>query len=80
MMVFIDHWPKTQMAVPEKLKSKVLELCSVVENADELPPIKYAVRCGELINEVNNLLDSVPRDSSVEAEVMDWESTYWQLW
>ena len=42
--------------VPVELPSKVEALCPAVENDDELPPIKYALRCGRLINEVRTML------------------------
>lgn len=55
------------VAVPEGWKGKVLELCSAVENDDDLPPVKYALKCGRLINEVKDMLTAAPSpDRSVE--------------
>lgn len=47
--------------VPEEWKTKVLALCSAVENDDELPPLKYALKCGRLINEVKEMLTAAPQ-------------------
>lgn len=59
------------VAVPEGLKSKVLELCSAVENDEDLPPVKYALKCGRLINEVKDILTAAPSpDHSGDANKM----------
>jgi len=54
------HPAPPSVAVPEGWKSKVLELCSAVENDEDLPPVKYALKCGRLINEVKDILTAAP--------------------
>jgi hypothetical protein len=55
-----DHAPDQLIApqpvVPQALIEKVTALCAVVENDEELPPIKWALKCNGLINEVKALL------------------------
>ena len=48
-------------AVPDDVRAKVLEFCSAVENADDLPLNKCALRCGRLVNEVKDMLAAAPR-------------------
>ena len=35
-----------------QLQELALQLCDAVENNDDLPPIKYALKCGYLVNKV----------------------------
>jgi hypothetical protein len=58
----VEHYSPAppSVAVPDGLKSKVLELCSAVENDEDLPPVKYALKCGRLINEVKDMLTAAP--------------------
>ena len=55
-----DHAPDQLIApqpvVPQALIEKVTALCAAVENDEELPPIKWALKCNGLINEVKALL------------------------
>ena len=39
----------------ERLKITAMNLVNAVENNDDLPPIKYALKCGRLVNEVRAL-------------------------
>lgn len=57
------------VAVPEGWKEKVLELCSAVENDDDLPPVKYALKCGRLINEVKDMLTAAPSPAQSVDEI-----------
>ena len=57
---FVSYPAPPSVAVPEGLKSKVMELCSAVENGEDLPPVKYALKCGRLINEVKDMLTAAP--------------------
>ncbi|WP_027854404.1 hypothetical protein [Marinobacterium litorale] len=36
----------------DQLKAMALRLCDAVENMDELPPTKYALKCGRLVNQI----------------------------
>ena len=36
----------------DQLKELALQLCDAVENNDDLPPIKYALKCGYLVNQL----------------------------
>jgi hypothetical protein len=47
-----------QPVVPQALIEKVTALCAAVENDEELPPIKWALKCNGLINEVKALLSA----------------------
>lgn len=59
------------VVVPEGWKAKVLDLCSAVENDEDLPPVKYALKCGRLINEVKDMLTAAPApDHSGDANKM----------
>lgn len=42
--------------LPIIFKEKISQLCAAVENDRELPPIKYALLCGRLINEVRAMI------------------------
>ena len=62
MMAMYDHvknkeaHPKpTGGGVPEGLTEKALELCRAVENEEEFPPAKFALRCLMLVNQVRRL-------------------------
>lgn len=46
----------SKTVVPEDFRLKALELCAAVENKDDLPAIKYGLRCGRLVNEVKAML------------------------
>lgn len=39
----------------EALKAKAIELCAAVENKEEFPPHKFALRCLMLVNQVRKL-------------------------
>lgn len=52
--------PAPAQGVPDLLRVKVEDLCKAVINDDELPPIKFALRCGRLVNEVRELLSTTP--------------------
>ena len=60
-----EHPAPPSVAVPEGLKSKVMELCSAVENDEDLPPVKYALKCGRLINEVKDMLAAAPSPNHI---------------
>jgi hypothetical protein len=49
--------------VPQALIEKVTALCAAVENDEELPPIKYALKCSGLINEVKAILSGCKGDN-----------------
>lgn len=51
-----------------RAQEKALELCVAVENEDDLPPIKYALRAGRLVNEVKELLAAAPSIAVKENE------------
>ena len=42
--------------VPVAFEEKVNQLCSAIENDLDLPPIKYGLLCGRLINEVKEMI------------------------
>jgi len=46
--------------VPVGLADKALELCCAVENKEEFPPAKFAIRCLMLINQVRKLASQQP--------------------
>jgi len=52
-----------QPVVPQALIEKVTALCAAVENDEELPPIKYALKCSGLINEVKAILSVCKGDN-----------------
>lgn len=63
------HPAPPSVAVPEGWKAKVIELCSAVENDDDLPPVKYALKCGRLINEVKDMLTAAaPHPDRIEEQ------------
>lgn len=39
------------LAQVDRLRELSLKLCDAVENNDDLPPIKYALKCGFLVNQ-----------------------------
>ena len=45
----------SSQSVPSGLSAKVLELCSAVENDNDLTPIEYLLKCDRLISEVRDL-------------------------
>ena len=61
---------KAASQVPEGWRAKVLELCLAVENEDDLPPVKYALKCGRLINEVKDMLAAAP--TAPAGEPAEW--------
>ena len=55
--------------VPDELRAKALDLCAAVENENDLPPVKYSLKCGRLINELRAMLTAAPSpDHSGEAD------------
>ena len=49
-----------QGEVPDELRAKALDLCAAVENENDLPPVKYALKCGRLISELRAMLTAAP--------------------
>lgn len=60
---YIEHLLEQQPSagvVPEPFRELINALCDAVINDDDLPPTKYALRCGRLINEVRAMLTAAP--------------------
>lgn len=50
-----------------ELRESALELCSAVENEEEFPPAKFALRCLMLVNRIRKLAASQQADDEGEA-------------
>lgn len=50
-----------------ELRESALELCSAVENEEEFPPVKFALRCLMLVNRIRKLAASQQADDEGEA-------------
>lgn len=53
-----DHYANRVLALEGSLVKKALELCDAIENKGDLPPMKYALRAGRLVNEVRDLANA----------------------